>query len=69
MPTAEYEPRLPTYRDLLHAYDRACQTGQNDTSPCTSTVLETGFEILSRKLEKPGKFDLDLVLMTPGPEK
>jgi hypothetical protein len=66
MPTAEYEPRLPTYRDVLRAYDRAWTTWQDDPSPRSFAVLQTGIEILYRELAKPGKFALGHVLMTPG---
>ena len=65
MPTAEYEPRLPTYRDVLRAYDRAWTTWQDDPSLRSFAVLQTGIEILYRELEKPGKFALGQVLMTP----
>ena len=66
MPTAEYEPRRPTYRDVLTAYDRAWNTWQDDPSPRSFAMLETGIEILYRELEKPGKFELGVVVMTPG---
>jgi len=66
MPTAEYEPRLPTYRDVLRAYDRAWQTWQQDPSPRSFAVLHTGMEILYRELAKPGKFALGRILMTTG---
>jgi hypothetical protein len=66
MPTAEYEPRLPTYRDVLRAYDRAWTTWRDDPSPRSFAVLQVGIAILYRELEKPGKFALGQVLMTPG---
>ncbi len=66
MPTPEYEPRLPSYREVLRAYDRAWQTWQRDPSPRSFAVPETGIAILYRELAKPGKFDLGQVLMTPG---
>jgi hypothetical protein len=66
MPAAEYEPRPPSYRDLLHAYDRAWQRWEADPSPHTFALLQTGIEILYRELAKPGKFPLGQVLMTPG---
>lgn len=66
MPSTEYGPRLPTYRHLLTAYDRAWQRWEDDPSPRSFAVLQTGIEILYRDLEKPGKFPLGRVLMTPG---
>ena len=66
MQRTEYESRPPSYRDLLRAYDRAWQHWERDPSPRTFAVLQTGIEILYRELEKPGKFDLGQILMTPG---
>jgi hypothetical protein len=66
MPSAEYEPRLPTYRDVLRAYDRAWAAWEANPDPRTFAVVETGIEILYCELEKPGKFDLGRVLMTSG---
>ena len=66
MPTPEYEPRPPSYRDLLRAYERACQTWDADPGPRTFAVLQTGIEILYRELGKPGKFALGQVVMTPS---
>jgi hypothetical protein len=66
MPTPEDEPRSPSARDLLRAYDRAWQHWDTDPSPRTFAVLQTGIEILSRELAKPGRFDLGHVVMTPG---
>jgi hypothetical protein len=66
MPTAEFEPRLPTYREVLRAYEQAWQRWETDPSPRTFAVLETGIEILYRELEKPGKFDLGQLVMTVG---
>lgn len=66
MPRTESEPRPPSYRDLLRAYDRAWQHWEHDPSPRTFAVLQTGIEILYRELAKPGKFALGQVLMTPG---
>ena len=66
MPSTEYGPRLPTYRHLLTAYDRAWQRWEDDPSPRSFAVLQTGIEILYRELEKPGKFPLGRILMTTG---
>lgn len=66
MPSAEYESRLPTAREVLRAYDRAWQRWEADPSPRTFAVLETGIEILYRELEKPGKFELGHLVMTVG---
>lgn len=66
MSSAEYEPRLPTYREVLRAYDRAWAAWVSHPDPRTFAVLETGIEFLYRELEKPGKFALGQVLMTPG---
>ena len=66
MPSAEYEPRLPTYREVLRAYDRAWAAWESHPDPRTFAVLETGIEFLYRELEKPGRFALGQVLMTPG---
>ena len=64
----EFEPDHPplTYRDLLHAYDRATQAWEAQASPETFLVLQTGIEMLYRELHKPAKFPLGHVLMTPG---
>ena len=66
MSATEYEPRLPSYRDLLAAYDRARDAWEADPRPRTFAVLMTGMEILYRALAKPGKFSLGQVLLTPG---
>ena len=66
MPRTEDEPRLPSYRDLLAAYDRARESWETDPRPRTFAVLVTGIEILYRELAKPGKFPLGQVLLTPG---
>jgi len=66
MPSAEYAPRLPTYRTVLTAYEQAWQRWQQDPSPRTFAVLQTGMEILYRELDKPGTFELGQVVMTPG---
>ena len=66
MPSAEYEPRRPGYRDLLAAYDRARDAWEAEPRFGNLAVLATGIEILYRELAKPGKFPLGQVLLTPG---
>mgnify|MGYP006872432286 CR=1 FL=1 len=66
MPSAEYEPCLPTYREVLRAYDRAWAAWAAHPDPRTFAVVETGIEILYRELGKPGKFELGQVVMTSG---
>src|SRR3954447_17886799 len=66
MPTVEYEPRPSSAHDLLRTYERAWQRWDADPSPRTFAVLQTGIEILYRELEKPGRFTLGQVVMTPG---
>jgi hypothetical protein len=65
-PESEREERHPASRDLLRAYNRAWQRWDQDPSPRTFAVLQTGIEILYRELAKPGKFELGHVVMTPG---
>lgn len=66
MPSPEYEPPPPGYRDLLAAYDRARDAWEADPRLQNFAVLATGIEILYRELAKPGKFALGQVLLTPG---
>jgi hypothetical protein len=66
IPDYEGEPRLPSYRDLLRAHERAWEHWEQDSSPRTFAVLQTGIEILYRALDQPGKFVLGQVVMTPG---
>lgn len=66
MSSAEYESRLPTYRDVLRGYDRAWAAWEARPDFHTFALVETGFELLYRELAKPGKFDLGQVLMTTG---
>jgi hypothetical protein len=66
MPSAEYEPRLPTYRAVLHAYDRAWAAWETHPDLRSFALVETGVQFLYRELEKPGKFELGQVLMTSG---
>jgi hypothetical protein len=69
MSTTEHEPRRPSYRDLLAAYDRARETYERDPSPRSLAVLETGLAILVQKLHRPGTFELGQLVMTPGAEE
>lgn len=62
----EYEPKRLGWRELLAAYDRARQDWERDPGPHAFVQVQTGIEILSRELEKPGRFPLGRVLMTPG---
>ncbi len=66
MPSAEHEPRLPTYRAVLHAYDRAWKTWEAHPDLRTFALVETGIQFLYRELGKPGKFELGQVVMTSG---
>jgi hypothetical protein len=70
MPPPAYEhesgPRPPRYRDLLAAYDRARDAWEAEPRLGHLAVLTTGTEILYRELARPGKFQLGLVVMTPG---
>src|SRR5690349_12465726 len=66
MPTIEHEPRRPTWRDLLAAYDRARAAWERDPSPHAFELLVTGGALLTRELFKPGRVELGLVLLTPG---
>jgi hypothetical protein len=66
MPIIEDEPRRPRYQELLSAYDRARDTYGHDPSPQSLAVLETGLGILIQELQRPGKFDLGQMVMTPG---
>src|SRR3954452_14092656 len=66
MPTPEHEPRRPGHQELLAAYDRARDTYERDPSPQSLAVLETGLGILVHELQRPGKFDLGQMVMTPG---
>src|SRR5262245_59367880 len=66
MPTPEYEPRRPTYQQLLTAYERVRDTYERDPSPRSLAVLETGLSMLIQELQRPGKFVLGQMVMTPG---
>jgi hypothetical protein len=66
MPTIEREPQRPSYQDLLAAYDRAHKTWERDPGPHTLVILETGLQFLMQELQRPGKFELGQMVMTPG---
>lgn len=66
MPTPEYETRRPGYQQLLAAYDRARASYERNPSPDSLAVLETGLGILIQELQRPGKFELGQLVMTPG---
>jgi hypothetical protein len=69
MPTTENEPRRPSYQDLLAAYDRARQTRERDPGPQTRAVPETGLQFLVQELQRPGKFEMGQLVMTPGADE
>lgn len=66
MPSVEYEPRRPTYRDVLRAYDRAWSAWEARPDARTFALVQTGIQYLYRELEKPGRFALGQVVMTSG---
>ena len=66
MPIIEYEPRRPSWRALLAAYDRARDTWARDPSPHAFDLLVTGGAMLTRELFQPGRVDLGQLLLTPG---
>jgi hypothetical protein len=66
MPTTEYEPRRPSYQDLLAAYARARETHEHNPSLHSEAVLETGLQFLIQELHRPGAFELGQLVMTPG---
>jgi hypothetical protein len=69
MPTPEQEPRRPSYQELLAAYDRARETWERDSGPHTLAVLESGLQFLLQELQRPGKFELGQMVMTPGADE
>ena len=69
MQPIEYEPRRPSHQDLLAAYDRARETWERDPGPHTLAVLETGLQCLVQELQRPGKFELGQLVMTPGADE
>jgi hypothetical protein len=66
MVTTEHEPRRPSYQDLLAAYARARETWERTPDPHTLAVLETGLQFLLQELQRPGKFEMGQLVMTPG---
>jgi hypothetical protein len=69
MPITEHEPPRPSYQELVAAYARARETYERNPSPRAFAVLETGLAILVRELQRPGKFELGQMVMTPGAER
>ena len=53
MGLTEYEPRAPSYRDLLAAYARTREAWERSPTLHGFSLLQTGLEILYRELEKP----------------
>ena len=69
MPTIENESRRPSYQELLTAYERARETWERDPGPHTLAVLETGLQFLVQELQRPGKFEMGQLMMTPGADE
>jgi hypothetical protein len=69
MSTTEHEPRRPSYQDVLAAYARARESHERDPSPRSVAVLETGLQFLMQELQRPGKFELGQLVMTPGADE
>jgi hypothetical protein len=69
MSITEHEPQRPRYQELLAAYDRARETWERDPGPNTLAVLETGLQFLVQELQRPGKFELGQMVMTPGADE
>jgi hypothetical protein len=69
MPTTEYEPGRPSYQELLAAYDRARETWERNPGPHSLAVLETGLQFLVQELQRPGKFEMGQMVMTPGADE
>jgi hypothetical protein len=63
---AEGERRLPDYQHYLAAFELAWHRYQQEPTPHNQEVLMAGELILYRELEKPGRFDLGQLAMTPG---
>ena len=66
MPLREHEPGSPSYRELLAAYARTREAWEHSPTMHGLSLLQTGLEILYRELEKPGRFTLGTLLLTPG---
>lgn len=69
MPTTEYEPHRPNYKELLAAYDRARETYTRAPGEHALAVLETGLQFLIQELQRPGKFEMGHLVMTPGADE
>lgn len=69
MARIEYEPRRPSYQELLAAYDRARETYIRSPGEHTLAILETGFQFLLRELQQPGMFEMGYLVMTPGADE
>jgi hypothetical protein len=66
MPNPEQDHHRPAWRTYLAAYERAVSQFQADPTPANLALLQTGEEILSRELWKPGRFELGQTVATPG---
>src|SRR5690348_12643511 len=66
MPTSEFEPRRPSWRELLVAYDRAWRAFDANPSPDAIRLLRTGEELLLREFARPGRFELGQTVATTG---
>jgi hypothetical protein len=62
----ERTPPPLDYKALLASYDRAWRQFQADPSPHATALLRTGEEMLLREFTKPGRFELDRIVATPG---
>ena len=69
MSISEHEPRRPSYQELLAAYGCARESYEQDPSPRSFAVLETGLQFLMQELHRPGKFVMGQLVMTPGAAK
>jgi hypothetical protein len=62
----EREGRKPDYRAYLAAFDRARATYESNPDAHALAILETGYQMLIQELQRPGKFELGQLVMTPG---
>jgi hypothetical protein len=69
MSTTESDRQRPSYQELLAAYERARDNYELDQSPQSFLMLATGLEILVQELQRPGKFELGQMVMTPGADR
>jgi hypothetical protein len=65
MDRSERRP-LPDYTAYLAAYEQAVKRFRADPTPQALALLQTGEEILTRELLKPGRFELGRMVATPG---